>query len=124
MGRCLGTGPSTDLASRNPVRGLILQSPIMSAIRVVMKSWTTLPFDIFANCDKIHKVNSPVFIMHGKLDNVVPFEHGRVTPLATIVLTCRNCLVCFQTNLHISLGGLMVLHTMILSTGNADNTNY
>ncbi len=49
MGRSLGTGPTTDLASREPVGGVILQSPLLSAIRVVMDTKVTLPVDIFVN---------------------------------------------------------------------------
>jgi len=77
MGRSLGSGPTTDIASRKEVRAVVLQSPLLSAVRVVMKTLITLPIDIFANCDKIHKVKCPVFIMHGHVDNVVPFENGK-----------------------------------------------
>ena len=57
MGRSLGTGPSCYLASklsskdnknRRPA-GLILQSPFLSAIRVVFNTPFTLPIDIFPN---------------------------------------------------------------------------
>jgi len=81
MGRSLGSGPATHLASRGlkrtpEVKGLVLQSPLLSAIRVVMKVPFTLPLDIFPNIDKIGKVEVPVYIIHGKLDQVVPVHHG------------------------------------------------
>jgi len=77
MGRSLGTGPTCELASKHPVRAVILQSPLLSAIRVVMNTWWTLPIDIFANQDKISKINAPVFIVHGSNDVVINQNHGR-----------------------------------------------
>eukprot|EP00026_Physarum_polycephalum_P014006 Phypoly_transcript_14472.p1 GENE.Phypoly_transcript_14472~~Phypoly_transcript_14472.p1 ORF type:complete len:282 (+),score=37.28 Phypoly_transcript_14472:53-898(+) len=78
FGRSLGTGPTVDLASRkHDIKGVILQSPLLSAIRVVMRTLGTLPFDIFANIDKIHKVKVPVFICHGDHDEVINVSHGR-----------------------------------------------
>jgi pimeloyl-ACP methyl ester carboxylesterase len=77
MGRSLGSGPATELAIRRPVGGLILQCPLLSAVRVVMKTLVTLPMDIFANIDKIHKVQCPVLIIHGTADRVINVEHGK-----------------------------------------------
>jgi len=78
FGRSLGTGPTVDLASRKPeIKGVILQSPLLSAVRVVMRSLVTLPIDIFASIDKIHKVKVPVFICHGTADEVINVSHGK-----------------------------------------------
>jgi hypothetical protein len=77
MGRSLGSGPATELAVRKPVSALILQSPLLSAIRVVMSTSITLPMDIFANIDKIHRVTCPVLIIHGTADEVINVEHGK-----------------------------------------------
>jgi pimeloyl-ACP methyl ester carboxylesterase len=78
-GRSLGTGPTVYLAAKYNVvrfRGVVLQSPILSCFRVVMDSPVTLPMDMFANVDLVHKVRSPTMVVHGKLDTVVPFSHG------------------------------------------------
>ena len=32
---------------------------------------------MFLSQDRIHKINAPIFIIHGKVDEVVPFYHGR-----------------------------------------------
>ena len=32
--------------------------------------------DVFASVDKVHKIKSPTFIMHGTDDQVVPFANG------------------------------------------------
>jgi len=79
-GRSIGTGPSVDLASRVEAKGLILQSPIDSAIRCALGYGSSLalrPIDIFVNYEKMAKVSSRVFIMHGTDDDVVPLRCGR-----------------------------------------------
>jgi abhydrolase domain-containing protein 17 len=74
-GRSVGSGPSVDLASRERVAGLILESPFVSAFRVVTKV-PIVPFDKFANIDKIARVRCPVLVMHGTADDVIPLWHG------------------------------------------------
>jgi pimeloyl-ACP methyl ester carboxylesterase len=58
--------------------GLILQSPIASAIRVVSKglAMAASPLDIFPNINRIDKILIPTLIVHGKVDEVVPYWHG------------------------------------------------
>lgn len=74
-GRSVGGGPTIDLASRQIVAGLVVESSFVSAFRVLTKI-PILPFDRFVNIDKIAKVRSPVLVIHGKGDQVVPFWHG------------------------------------------------
>lgn len=75
FGRSVGGGSAVDLASRQPVAGLIIESTFTSAFRVVVP-FPILPFDKFNNLDKIKKVKCPVLVMHGKLDDTIPFEHS------------------------------------------------
>lgn len=80
-GRSLGSGPTTHLAVKQsnleqPVAGVILQSPVLSMFRVVFNFRYTFPGDLFCNIDVIDKVRSPVTIIHGTRDEVVPFWHG------------------------------------------------
>jgi abhydrolase domain-containing protein 17 len=74
-GRSVGGGPAIDLASRQTVGGLVVESSFVSAFRVLTKI-PILPFDKFANIDKIGKVKAPVLVIHGKLDRIVSFWHG------------------------------------------------
>jgi abhydrolase domain-containing protein 17 len=74
-GRSLGGGPAVELAAREPVAGLVLQSAFTSVYRVITH-WPLLPFDKFENLNKLPLVSCPVLVMHGKLDRVVPFQHG------------------------------------------------
>lgn len=89
-GRSIGSGPSVDLASRSAVEGshyspldvggLLLQSPLESGARVILGSISSTIFyylDIFRNYEKIGNVTAPVGIMHGRADEVVPFENGQ-----------------------------------------------
>lgn len=75
VGRSLGGGPATDLAMREPVAGLVLQSAFMSVYRV-MTRMRLLPFDQFENLRKLPSVKCPVLVMHGTADEVIPFAHG------------------------------------------------
>lgn len=75
-GRSVGAGPATYIAARRPAAGLILQSPFVSAFRVLTRV-PLLPFDKFPNARNIRHVHCPVLIMHSRSDSVIPFWHGR-----------------------------------------------
>ncbi|MBX2862495.1 MAG: alpha/beta hydrolase [Leptolyngbyaceae cyanobacterium MAG.088] len=75
-GRSVGGGSATELASQQPVAGLILESAFTSAFRVVVP-FPLLPFDKFANLKKLKKVRCPVLVMHGQIDEIIPFHHGQ-----------------------------------------------
>ena len=75
-GRSVGSGPATDLATRVPVGGLVLESAFVSAFRVLTRV-SLLPFDRFHNLRHIRRVRVPVFVVHGTDDEVIPVSHGR-----------------------------------------------
>lgn len=75
-GRSIGSGPSSYLAEKYEVAGVILHSPIMSALRVVFNLRFTLPFDKFPNIDRMANIECPIFIIHGRRDEIVPFYHA------------------------------------------------
>ena len=76
FGRSVGTGPAAYIAARRPSAGLILQSPFLSAFRVLTRV-PLLPFDKFPNYKYIRHVHSPVLIMHSRGDSVIAFWHGQ-----------------------------------------------
>jgi fermentation-respiration switch protein FrsA (DUF1100 family) len=76
LGRSVGSGPGVHLAARSPAAGLILQSPFLSAFRVVTRI-PLLPFDKFPNAKDIRNVRCPVLIIHGTHDEVIGFWHGQ-----------------------------------------------
>ena len=75
-GRSLGAGAAVDLAARQSVGGLILESPFLTAFRVMTRI-PLFPFDRFRNVDKIGQVRCPVLVMHGEADEIVPLWHGQ-----------------------------------------------
>ena len=76
FGRSVGTGPAVELAARKPAAALILQSPFLSAFRVLTRI-AILPFDRFPNYKRIGQVHCPVLIMHGLADRVIPVWPGQ-----------------------------------------------
>jgi fermentation-respiration switch protein FrsA (DUF1100 family) len=75
-GRSVGTGPAVDLAARRPVGGLVVESGMTTAFRVLTRI-PLLPGDRFRNIDKIGRVRCPVLVMHGRVDDIVPLSHGQ-----------------------------------------------
>ena len=84
-GFSLGTAIAFDLACNEnfPIAGLILQSPILSCVRVLYNVKHTYFFDIFNNCDKAKYLKASTFFIHGNKDTLVPYIHGRI--LAKII---------------------------------------
>ncbi len=76
LGRSVGSGPAVYLASRKSLAGLILESPFVSAFRVMTRV-PILPFDKFNNLSRIGDVHCPVLIAHGMADEVVGLWHGK-----------------------------------------------
>lgn len=75
QGRSLGGGPSTWLAARYEVGGLVIESTFVSAFRV-KTTWPFLPWDKFNSLRSIRNVKCPVLVMHGREDEIIPFWHG------------------------------------------------
>src|SRR5215813_14862862 len=76
FGRSVGSGPAVHLAARRPAAALILQSPFVSAFRVLTRI-PLLPFDKFPNYKEIGRVHCPVLIIHGSSDRVIDAWHGQ-----------------------------------------------
>jgi fermentation-respiration switch protein FrsA (DUF1100 family) len=77
FGRSMGTAASIHLAVTTPLRGLVLQCPMLSVFRIAFNSRFTFPGDKLTNIDRIGSVEAPVLVIHGTDDEVVPFWHGK-----------------------------------------------
>ena len=75
-GRSLGSGPSTWLAEREAVAGLILDSAFTSTFRVVT-GIKLLLWDKFDNYARLPNIKCPILMIHGTDDRVVPFTHAQ-----------------------------------------------
>jgi len=77
-GKSLGSCPTTDLASRQMVRGAMIISPLASGARVLFPNSHNYVLDqIFApNVRKVDKIEAPVLIVHGSDDEVISISNG------------------------------------------------
>ena len=82
-GRSIGSGPTSFLAEKYRLAGVILHSGLMSGLRVVLNLRWTLPFDKFPNIDRMPNIDCPVYIIHGTRDEIVPFYHAEELHKAT-----------------------------------------
>jgi len=81
-GESLGTGVATHLAQNKNFAGVILETPFTSMIDAAKKFYPYIPVklllkDKFENYKKIKNINSPILIMHGEVDQLVPFSMGK-----------------------------------------------
>lgn len=83
-GQSVGSGPATYIGWKRKVGGVILHSPLMSGIKVIDPDPDKCcrPSCVFGCCDffpndaRLKKVTCPAFVIHGQLDDIVPFHHG------------------------------------------------
>ena len=86
-GHSMGSGVAVDLASRLQGRvdygGLILESAFTSFTEVASEAsflarvLVSLNDERFASIDKIGRVNAPLLMLHGDLDNTIPLVLGK-----------------------------------------------
>lgn len=82
FGESLGGSVAVDLAAREPVSGIILQSTFTSAWDMAK---TLMPLGLlqplagfhFDSTKKIYRVSCPKLFVHGNRDEIVPFRLGR-----------------------------------------------
>ena len=82
FGESLGTAVSTYIASKKPIKGLILQSPFTTLSDVGQYHYPILPVHwLMTNKFPLKawakKVNSKVLIIHGDKDRIIPFRFGK-----------------------------------------------
>ena len=81
-GESLGTGVAVHLAQYKNYAGVILETPFTSMIDTAKKFYPYIPVslllkDKFENYKKIKNINSPILVMHGEVDQIVPFFMGK-----------------------------------------------
>ncbi len=82
FGESLGTAVAVRLAVEHPPAALILRSPFTSMVDVGRLHYPILPVrwllrDRFSSIDAIESVRSPVLIVAGDRDRIVPLEQSR-----------------------------------------------
>ncbi len=82
LGRSLGSAPAARLATRVPHAGTVLVSPLPSAKRMARRMFGGLPVDFlirskFPVIDWVTQRDTPLLVMHGDRDEVIPVSFGR-----------------------------------------------
>jgi uncharacterized protein len=81
FGESLGGGVAADLAAREQVGGLILQSTFTSIPDIGAELFPWLPVRLLSTIrydtqQKLPRINAPVLVMHGRADEIIGFHHG------------------------------------------------
>lgn len=84
-GSSIGTGPTAKLGSMiSGFRGILLQTPFTSGVGVVSDCGEQLSYscsyvsespNIFTTEEIIHKIDSPITIIHGTNDEIIAYSH-------------------------------------------------
>ncbi len=82
LGRSLGAGIATYLASEFTPGGLSIESGFVSLPETAAVTCPWLPARWFTrvkypNDECVQRVSSPVLFMHSREDEIIPFEHGK-----------------------------------------------
>ena len=81
-GESLGTGIATHLAQNKNYAGVILETPFTSMIDAAKNFYPYIPINLllkdkFENFKKVKNINTPILVMHGEVDQIVPFSMGK-----------------------------------------------
>jgi len=81
-GESLGTGVAVEIGQTNEFNSIILESPYTSMEKAAKIYYPYLPVklllkDKYNSEKKINNIITPILIMHGKRDNIVPFYMGK-----------------------------------------------
>ena len=81
-GESLGTGAAVEIAQNKDFAGVILESPFTSMIDAGKDKYPFFPVrlllkDKYESDKKIKNIKSPILIMHGEVDRIVPFWMGK-----------------------------------------------
>lgn len=79
FGESLGTGVATKMAEEHRACALILQSPFTSITDLARYHYPWLlfkPWDNYNSLGRIRQINTPLLVIHGQKDLIVPYQNG------------------------------------------------
>ncbi len=81
-GESIGSGTAVQMASEYDIAGLILEVPFASLLEIASRQYPFIPVkyllkDHFMNIEKIADINTPLIILHGQKDKVIPFSSAK-----------------------------------------------
>ena len=82
FGRSLGAAVASEIASRTDVLALILETPFASIAEMAREIFPFLPVGRFLQTKyevvkKVRAIKSPLLVLHGDRDDIVPFRQGK-----------------------------------------------
>jgi uncharacterized protein len=82
FGHSLGSAVAIDLASRQPVAGLIVEGALTSAVDRGQELYPYIPVrwiarSRFSSIDKVSGISVPKLFLHAASDDIIPQAHGR-----------------------------------------------
>ena len=85
LGRSLGCAVAVEMATRHQVDAMILEAPFTSIRGMAKLAYPYLPAGAvlrlfnarYDSLSKIRNIHIPLLVMHGELDEIIPFEAGR-----------------------------------------------
>jgi len=82
FGRSLGGAMAAYLASRHKAMGLVLESAFTSAPVLAAEHYPWVPVRWliryrYATLERLPRVHLPVWVVHSREDEIIPFSHGR-----------------------------------------------
>ena len=80
-GESLGTAIATEVAQNKNFAGIILEAPFTSMVDMGQKIYPIFPVrfllkDKYESKNKIKNIKSPILVLHGRKDKIVPFYMG------------------------------------------------
>jgi fermentation-respiration switch protein FrsA (DUF1100 family) len=83
FGRSLGAAVAAEMATRVDSMAVILESPFVSVREMARAAFPLVPLGLllstrYDNLEKVRRVRSPLLVLHGDRDEVVPFAQGRI----------------------------------------------
>ena len=80
-GRSVGSVPALHLATRRPVRAVVLESPLSNAADMAREHYAFLPRFIVRlsmnNLERAARLTAPLLVFHGTEDDIAPVRMGR-----------------------------------------------
>ena len=82
-GESLGSGVAVELGKKYEFASIVLEAPFTSVVDIAQQRYRIFPIkffvkDKFNNLEKINKLKSPLLIISGKKDEVVPHIHSKI----------------------------------------------
>ncbi len=119
-GESIGTGIATQIAfeaakENKPYAAVVLEAPFSSALNLAKQTYFFLPVgwllkDRYESDKKIEHILSPLLIIHGAQDNIIPMAHGKkLYTLAERPKTLKIIKEAGHNNIHLYGAALHVL---------------